>query len=123
MTLPEYFKQPDTPHPRSPLGQLMARVIEKNPGMSFEEAREEARDLLKKAAGRRAYSIPRVLSAEEQEAEKRRLRSAFGSKGAVPEPRGTARRVISRCSVATISPGMESLGQETARSENGGAKV
>ena len=59
----------------------MVRVLAKNPGMSFEQAREEVQRLLGKAAGRRVYGIPRVLSAEQQEREKGRLRAAFSRPG------------------------------------------
>lgn len=108
MSIVEYFQQPDTPGSDSPIGALMVRVIGKNPGMSFEKAREEAHRLLDKAACRRVYGIPRVLSAEEQEKEKVRLRQAFGSPARVPEPRKTVRRDVSRCSVATNSPKLDS---------------
>jgi hypothetical protein len=44
----------------------MAKVLEKNSGMSFEEARREANRLLDFAAGRKQYVIPAVLSPEER---------------------------------------------------------
>lgn len=113
MALPEYFEQPDTPSLHSPVGVLMVRVIEKNPSISLELAREEAHRLLGKAAGRRVYSFPRVLSAAEQEAEKARLRAAFGSPVSGSEPRRMARRVRCSSSVAAARPGMGSRGLES----------
>jgi hypothetical protein len=65
-TLEQYFSLPDTPAQSSPVGKLMARVLEKNPAMTFEEARRESRRLLDIAAGRKHYSIPAVLSLEER---------------------------------------------------------
>jgi hypothetical protein len=121
MSVQEYFEQPDTPGLDSPVGVLMVRVIEKNHGTGLEQAREEANRLLGKAAGRRVYSIPRVLSAEEQETEKARLRTAFGSLGPASEPRRTARRDGRTCSVATISPDMEPRGLKSLSASDVGA--
>ena len=38
MTLSDYFAQSDTPPVNSPVGTLMVKVLEKYPGMSFENA-------------------------------------------------------------------------------------
>jgi hypothetical protein len=99
LSVREYFEQTDTPAGQSPAGELMVRVLAKNPGMSFEQAREEAHKLLDKAACRRVYRIPRVLSAEEQEREQLRLRAL--------KQRRTTRHRISRCRPATNSPSNE----------------
>ena len=64
--LEQYFSLPDTPAHCSPVGKLMVRVLEKNPAMTFEDARRESRRLLDIAAGRKHYSIPDVLSLEER---------------------------------------------------------
>lgn len=77
MGVEEYFEQPDTPRPNSPVGLLIARLRAKNPGMHCEQARQEAHGLLAKAAGRRVYRVPAVLSPEEQAAERARLLAAF----------------------------------------------
>ena len=95
----DYFEQMDTPAEHSPVGKLMVRALAKNPGMSFEQVREEAHKLLDKAACRRVYGIPRGLSAEEQEKEQLRLRALT--------QRRTTRHRISRCRPATISPSNE----------------
>jgi hypothetical protein len=73
-TIQDYFARPDTPASGSPVGVLMVRVLEKNPGMTFEEARNESNALLDRAAGRKFYEIPRVLSQEERTRETERLR-------------------------------------------------
>jgi hypothetical protein len=77
MEMTEYFARPETPAPGSPVGALMVRVLTKNQGMNFEEARTEANALLDKAARSRVYRLPRVLSPEEQAEQKERLRLAF----------------------------------------------
>jgi hypothetical protein len=73
----EYFSRPETPAPGSPVGELMVRVLAKNPGMGFEEARAVADTLLDKAAGSRVYRLPRVLSPEERAEQKERMRARF----------------------------------------------
>jgi hypothetical protein len=65
-TVEQYFSLPDTPAQRSPVGKLMARVLEKNPAMTFEDARRESHRLLDIGAGRKHYSIPAVLSPAER---------------------------------------------------------
>jgi len=82
--LREYFARPETPAAGSPVGVTMVKILEKFPEMGFEEARAQARELLSKAAGSRIYRLPRVLSAEEQEAQKTRLKKAF--RGSVEGP-------------------------------------
>ena len=67
----------DTPAPGSPVGALMVKVIEKNPGISFEEARTQANALLDKAAGKWRYRVPTVYSPEEMENRRESLRKAF----------------------------------------------
>ena len=56
----------------------MVRLIEKNPGMGFVAAREQANTLLLRAAGKRVYRMPVVLSAEGEQAQKERLQQRFG---------------------------------------------
>lgn len=77
-TMHEWFARPDTPAAGSPVGITMVRVLEKNPGMRFEAAREEAKMLLDRAARARVYRLPRPLSPEEQAAQRARLAAAFG---------------------------------------------
>jgi hypothetical protein len=55
----------------------MVKILAKNPGMGFDAARKEALTLLGKAAGGRVYRFPKVLSPEEQLAERDRLKAAF----------------------------------------------
>jgi hypothetical protein len=74
-TLESYFARPDTPAATSPVGALVARIVEKNPTLSFDEARAEANALLDKAAGRWKYTLPRVMSAEQKAREKERFRT------------------------------------------------
>ncbi len=79
MTLEEYFALPDTPASGSPVGTLMVRVIEKNPGMGFVAARVQANALLQRAAGKKVYRVPMVLSVEGEQAQRERLRQRFGA--------------------------------------------
>jgi hypothetical protein len=55
----------------------MVKVLEKYPGMSFEDARVQANAMLDKAAGRFNYKTPRVYDPEEMEKRCESLRSAF----------------------------------------------
>jgi hypothetical protein len=55
-----------TPPARTPMGVLMVRLLVKNPGMNFEQARREAHDLLTQAAGRKRYQVSAVLSPREK---------------------------------------------------------
>jgi len=75
--LQEYFTRPDTPAAGSPVGALIARIVEKNPSVGFEEARAEAHELLDKAAGKWRYRVPTVYSPEETEKRRESLRRAF----------------------------------------------
>jgi hypothetical protein len=77
MTLNDYFAVPDTPAAGSPVGTLMARIVEKGPGIGFEAARNRANALLDRAAGKKIYRMPRVLSAAEEQTQKERLRQRF----------------------------------------------
>ena len=76
-TIQGYFERPDNPAAGSPVGALMVRVLEKNPGMGFELARAEAHTLLDKAAGKWRYRVPTVYSPEETEKRRESLRKAF----------------------------------------------
>jgi ribosomal protein S30 len=82
-TTEQYFARADTPMTGSPVGVVMVKVIEKHPGISFEDARRQAHDLLSKAAKSRRYQTPRVRSREEQAADAERLKNVFRSVPAV----------------------------------------
>ncbi len=69
--LTEYFERPDTPMANSPVGKVMIQLVEKRPGITFDECYEEAKRLLAVAAGRKRYLAPHVLTVE-QEAEAKR---------------------------------------------------
>ena len=77
MTLQGYFALPDTPAAGSPVGMLMARILEKDHAIGFEAARAQANELLDRAAGKKVYRMPRVLSVEEEQARSERLRQRF----------------------------------------------
>jgi hypothetical protein len=55
----------------------MVRILEKDPGLGFEAARTRANVLLDRAAGKKVYRMPRVLSVEEEQAQAERLRQRF----------------------------------------------
>jgi hypothetical protein len=63
-----YFRQPDSPQERSPVGRLIVRILEKYPEMACEDARIEASRLLNIAAKGRVYRFPQIRSAEEKAA-------------------------------------------------------
>lgn len=72
-----------TPSPNSPVGKLIPVIMEKNPDFNYESARAEANNLLERAAGRKNYKFPKVLSLQEQEEARQRLKAAFhGRSGA-----------------------------------------
>jgi len=79
--LEEYFGQPDTPSRNSPVGNTMVRVLAKYPGISFEEARTKAHELLDTAAKARKYHGPVVLSAEELAKQKNCFDRVFRGQG------------------------------------------
>jgi hypothetical protein len=56
---------------------LMVKIVEKNPGMDFDAAREQANALLGKAAGKWRYRVPAVYSPAEMERRRESLRKAF----------------------------------------------
>ena len=72
-----YLNRADPPATNGPLGVVLSRVVAKNPGIDFEDARAEARRLLDRAAAKKNYSLPRVLSAEERATKQARLKSVF----------------------------------------------
>jgi hypothetical protein len=88
MTIFDYFAKPETPAANSPVGTLMVKVLEKYPGMSFEDARKKAHVLLWEAAGKKRFNMPRVLSEQELAEQKERLKSAW-------KPRTVPNTVIS----------------------------
>lgn len=47
----------ELPEVNSPLGMLMQRILEESPELSFEQAREAARNQLHKCAGRKYYRV------------------------------------------------------------------
>jgi hypothetical protein len=77
MTLQDYFAMPDTPAAGSPVGTLMARIVERNPAIGFEAARAQANALLDRAAGKKVYRMPPILSVQEEQAQNERLRQRF----------------------------------------------
>jgi hypothetical protein len=79
MALDEYFARTDTPMKGSPVGDLMVRVIEKNPGIDFEAARADAHDLLGQAAGRKNYRVSPVLSPGEKAESEAKTKARFQS--------------------------------------------
>jgi len=78
-TLKQYFERLETPAPSSPIGVLIARIVEKFPPLSFEDARTKAHGLLGKAAAARIYRMPAVRSPEQEEARKAQF-AAFRKK-------------------------------------------
>ena len=76
-TIQEYFQRQSTLAAGSPVGALMVKIVEKNPGVSLEEARTEANALLDKAAKGKVYRFPRVYSPEEMAKRSESLRKAF----------------------------------------------
>lgn len=66
-------RQSERPGKKAPVAQLIDKIIEKNPGMEFEDARQEANRLLCIAAGKRNYKMPTVYSPEEIAAFKARM--------------------------------------------------
>lgn len=71
MTLTEYFGDPSTPAPESPVGRIMQQLVIKRPEMyaaDFDAARVEANRLIELAAAKRNFSVPSVLTVQ-QEAE------------------------------------------------------
>jgi hypothetical protein len=83
MSLRKYFEQPETPSRNSPVGVLMVRILEKFPGIAFEEARSKAHELLVTAAGRPNYRMPAVYSEAELVQRRAAVRAAFSRSPAV----------------------------------------
>jgi hypothetical protein len=79
--LEKYFGREDTPSRNSPVGKAMVRILAKYPGISFEEARTKAHELLNTAAKARNYRGPVVLSAEQLTERKNRMEGAFRGPG------------------------------------------
>jgi len=77
MRLFDYFAKPETPATNSPVGTIMVKVLQKYPGMTFEDARDKANAMLVKAAGRFNYKMPRVYSPEETDKRRESLRRSF----------------------------------------------
>jgi hypothetical protein len=76
-SIEQYFEREDTPSAGSPVGVLMAKIVVKFPGITLDDARARASELLQDAAKRKNFSLPRVLSEEEQEQQRRQLKAAF----------------------------------------------
>jgi hypothetical protein len=71
MPLTEYFADPSTPAPESPVGRLMQQLVSKRPEMyerDFDAARVEANRLILVATARKNFSVPSVVMVQ-QEAE------------------------------------------------------
>jgi hypothetical protein len=79
--LEEYFSRLDTPSRNSPVGNTMVRIFAKYPGISFEDARAKAHELLNTAAKSRIYRGPVILSAEELAERKKRMERVFRGQG------------------------------------------
>lgn len=77
MTQEHYFARPDTPSRNSPVGTVMVKVLEKFPGMTFEEARAKANALIQESAGKKRFAMPKVLSEVELVEQKKRLKSVW----------------------------------------------
>jgi len=77
LTPEKYFALPHTPAPNSPVGKLMREALRKFPDFTFEMARTKAHELLDRAAGKKIYRMPRVLSVEEEQAQNERLGQRF----------------------------------------------
>lgn len=77
MTLNEYFTLSDSPMKDSATGTLMQKIVKKFPGISFDDARAKANNLLETAASKRNYHMPAVLTDEEFEERRRRVRERF----------------------------------------------
>jgi len=88
MKLSDYFAKADTPAANSTVGTLMIKILEKYPGMSFEDARAKAHVLLWESAGKKRFNLPRVLSQTELAEQKERLKKAW-------EPRVVVNAAIS----------------------------
>lgn len=80
-TLEHYFNRSGTPSRNSPVGNTMVRILAKYPGISFDEARTKAHELLTTAAKARKYRGPVVLSADEIVKGKSRIERAFRGQG------------------------------------------
>lgn len=72
-TLAEYFSRPTSPAEHSPVGLLMAKILPKFPGISFDDARAKAKNLLIAATGKQRFLLPRVRSEQEEAKERARL--------------------------------------------------
>jgi hypothetical protein len=81
-SIEQYFGRPDTPSAGSPVGILMNKILVKFPGITLDDARAKANQLLQDAAKRKSFSLPRVLSEEEQEQQRQQLKSAFAKPSA-----------------------------------------
>lgn len=77
MTLAEYFARTDTPAAESPCGRTMTKIVEKFPGIAFDDARAKAHELLSQAARAKHYVGPRVFSDDEMAARRAQLSQAF----------------------------------------------
>jgi hypothetical protein len=76
----QHFSRTDTPSRFSPTGNTMLRILAKFPGLSFEDARVKANQLLNQAAGRRRYQAPSVVSPEERKERLERFKARFKSR-------------------------------------------
>jgi hypothetical protein len=76
-SIEEYFAREETPATNSPVGILMVKITAKFPGISLDDARVKANDLLQDAARRKTFTLPRVLSEEEQARQREQLKAAF----------------------------------------------
>lgn len=70
MTLEEYFGLPDTPMKDSPSGRLIQSIVNDNPGIDFDIARQQAKQCLLNASKRKRY---RIMTPKQEEAQRLRL--------------------------------------------------
>ena len=64
MDLKQYFKLEDTPSARSPVGQMMTRLLADDPSLTFDAARQLAKNQLLKASARKHYGATTVRQDE-----------------------------------------------------------
>lgn len=73
MQTDDYFARPDTPEQNSPAGTLMLRILAKRVAATPEDARKIANAMLDRATRRFRYSVPAVLTPEQDAKHKQRL--------------------------------------------------
>jgi hypothetical protein len=85
-SIEQYFEREDTPSAGSPVGILMSKILVKFPGITLDDARAKANQLLQDAAKRKTFALPRVLSEEEQARQREQIKAAFAKPRATMSP-------------------------------------